>query len=160
VWYTGPLLDGCGDVGPNGIAFWKEDVYVANTMRGTVVRIPVDENGDPGVAEIVAGTNDCFAGELWGIDGIAFDVHGLLYAALVLQNQLVVIDPMTGSVDPLLGPEDGLFNPASVAFGTGKGYKQTLFISNYALIPEMEPAFSHGPAILMYDVGVPGLPLP
>ena len=60
--------------------------------------------------------------------------------------------------------EDGLYNPASIAFGTGKGDRKSVFISNYALFPDT-PDFggvgsSLGPAVLKFDVGVPGLPLP
>ena len=58
----------------------------------------------------------------------------------------------------------GLYNPASIAFGTGKGDRQSVFIANYAVFPDI-PDFggvgkSKGPAVLKYDVGVPGLPLP
>jgi hypothetical protein len=78
---------------------------------------------------------------------------------LVLQHKLVRIDPVTGDVTELLNDGDGLFNPASIAFGTGKGDRQSVFLSNFALLPP-EPEESLGPGVLSYDVGVPGLPLP
>jgi sugar lactone lactonase YvrE len=157
-----PLLAGCeaGELGANGIAFWKGDLYVANTARGALVRIPVSNDGAPGIPTIIAGDKDCDEDDpLYSLDGIAFDVHGDVYASLVLQNKLVRIDPEDGTPTPLLGEEDGLWNPASLAFGTGKGDRQTLFIANYAVLPP-KPAGSPGPAILKVDVGVPGLPLP
>ena len=133
---------------------------MANTSKGLLVRIPVLEDGSAGQAEVVAGddSNGCAPDALWGMDGIALDVHGMVYALLVIQNQLVRIDPSDGSFEVLLTAEDGLHNPSSIAFGTGKGERQSVFIVNYALFPP-GPA-SLGPAILKHDVGVPGLPLP
>lgn len=162
IWIAHELLEGCagGDVGANGIAFWKGDLYVANTSRGALVQIPVSRAGVPGTPTIVAGDEDCDPNdELWSLDGIAFDVHGDVYALLVLQNKLVRIDPTRGTTALLLDQDDGLWNPASLAFGTGKGDRKSLFISNYAVLPP-EPASSLGPAVLKVDVGVPGLPLP
>ena len=162
IWMSHELLAGCavGDLGANGIAFWKGDLYVANTGRGALVRIPVSSDGVPGNPTIIAGDEDCDEDdELWSLDGIAFDVHGDVYASLVLQNKLVRIDPDEGTATLLLDQEDGLWNPASLAFGTGKGDRQSLFIANYAVLPP-EPDNSPGPAILKVDVGVPGLPLP
>jgi sugar lactone lactonase YvrE len=92
------------------------------------------------------------------MDGIALDVHGNVYALLVLQNKLVRIDPTDGTVTTLLTGDDGLWNPASIAFGTGKGNRKSIFITNYAVIPPGSDIF--GPAVLKYDIGVPGLPLP
>lgn len=162
-WASDPLLAGCGDgdVGANGVALWKDTVYVANTLRGLLVSIPILGDGSAGTAAVVAGdnTNECDFDDLWGMDGIALDVHGNVYALLVLQNKLVRIDPNNGSFEVLLTEEDGLHNPASVAFGTGKGDRQSVFMVNYALIPPA-PAASLGPALLKFDVGVPGLPLP
>jgi sugar lactone lactonase YvrE len=127
-----------------------------------ILRIPVLEDGTAGPAEIVAGTEACVFDELFGLDGIAFDVHGMIYAANVIQSTLLKINPHVSPavVDQLLGPEDGLHDPASVAFGTGKKHRKTLFISNYAVFPPWDPVNTKGPAILKYDVGVPGLPLP
>lgn len=89
------------------------------------------------------------------IDGIALDVHGAIYAALIGQNQVVVVDPASGSVTQLAGPDDGVDGPASLAFGTGKGERQSLYFTNYAVLSP-EP----NPGVLKVDVGVPGMPLP
>jgi sugar lactone lactonase YvrE len=162
-WLRDDLITGCGEsdpIGANGVAFWKGDLYVANTAKGLLVRIPILVDGTPGEAEVVAGNPDCnLDDELYGMDGIALDVHGNVYALLVLQHKLVRIDPTDGTTTLLLSEEDGLWNPASIAFGTGKGDRESVFIANYAVIPP-EPPNSLGPAVLKYDVGVPGLPLP
>jgi sugar lactone lactonase YvrE len=93
------------------------------------------------------------------MDGIAMDVHGNVYALLVLQHKLVKIEPDDGTITLLLDEEDGLWNPASLAFGTGRGDRKSLFIANYAVLPP-EPPNSLGPAVLKFGVGVSGLPLP
>jgi sugar lactone lactonase YvrE len=161
IWLQHELVAGCtpDDFGANGIAFWKGDLYVANTGRGALVHVPIMTDGSPGEPTIVAGDTDCEPDELFGMDGIALDVHGNVYALLVLQNKLVRIDPADGTFTTLLTEEDGLWNGASIAFGTGKGDRKSIFISNYAVVPP-EPTNSLGPAILKLDVGVPGLPLP
>ena len=160
IWLQHELVAGCTqeDFGANGVAFWKGDLYVANTGRGALVHVPILTDGSPGDPAIVAGDPDCEQDELFAMDGIALDVHGNVYALLVLQNKLVRIDPTDGSFTVLLTEEDGLWNPASIAFGTGKGDRESIFITNYAVIPPGSDIF--GPAVLRYDVGVPGLPLP
>lgn len=162
IWYDDPLLAGCfGIPGANGIAYRQGSFYVANTAAGSLVEIPVLPDGSPGTAKVVAGDADCVlpGDELIGLDGIALDVHGDIYAALVIQNKLVKINPDDGSITTLLTEADGLYNPASLAFGTGKGDRQRLFFTNFAVLPP-EPAASLGPAILSLEVDVPGQPLP
>jgi sugar lactone lactonase YvrE len=162
IWLQHELLAGCADIpGANGVALWKDNLYVANTALGLLVRVPILKDGTPGDPEIVAGDGDCDPenDELFGMDGIALDVHGNVFALLVLQHKLVRIDPGDGSHTVLLTDEDGLFNPASIAFGTGGGDRQYVFLSNFALLPP-EPANSLGPGVLKYNVGSPGLPLP
>ena len=160
IWLQHDLVAGCPPegFGVNGIAFWKGDLYAANTDRGALVRIPIARDGSPGEPELVAGNMDCEPEGLFGMDGIAFDVRGNVYATLVLQNQLVRIDPTDGTVTTLLTGDDGLWNPASVAFGTTRGNRKSIFITNYAVIPPGSDLY--GPAVLKYEVGVPGLPLP
>ena len=161
IWLQHELIAGCtpDDLGANGIAFWKGDLYVANTSRGALVSVPVMTDGSPGEPTLVAGNLDCAPEGLFGMDGIALDVHGNVYALLVLQNKLVRIDPTDGTFTTLLTEEEGLWNAASIAFGTGKGDRESIFISNYAVLPP-KPTNSLGPAILKVNVGIPGMPLP
>lgn len=162
IWYQGELLVGCGDlpVGANGIAFRQGSFYVANTSLGLILKVEQQPDGNPGSEQVVAGDADCdpLNDELFSLDGIAFDNHGDIYAALVIQNKLVKINPDTGSVTTLLTEADGIHNPASLAFGTGMGDRQRLFFTNFAVIPG--PVNSLGPAVLSIDTGVPGQPLP
>jgi sugar lactone lactonase YvrE len=143
------------------VALWDGALYVASTTRGLLVRIPIEADGSAGAAEVVAGddSNECEPDALFGMDGIAVASDGSVYAALVLQNQLVRIDPADGSHEMLLTAEDGLHNPASLAFGTTEGDTTSLYITNYAVLPP-EPEDSPGPAVIKVDVGVEGAPLP
>ena len=162
-WLSNDLVAGCGEedpLGANGIALWEEGFYVANTAKGILVYVPIQEDGTAGNPELVAGNPDCDTNDaLYGMDGIALDMDGNIYALVVLQHKLVRIDPDDGTSTLLLSEEDGLWNPASLAFGTGEGDQESLFITNYAVLPP-EPENSLGPAVLKFDVGVPGLPLP
>jgi sugar lactone lactonase YvrE len=164
IWIQDPLLAGCDPanaIGANGVAFWRNELYIASTVRGLLVSVPVQPDGTAGAPTIVAGTNECDPAfdELDAIDGIALDVHGNVYAMLVIQNKLVRIDPSNGASTVLLTGEDGLHNGASITFGTGKGDRESVFMTNFAVLPPVPPN-SFGPAVLQYDVGVPGLPLP
>jgi sugar lactone lactonase YvrE len=160
-WIQHEWLAGCADIpGANGVALWQDGLYVANTGLGLLARVPILEDGTAGEPEIVAGDSDCDPDdELFGMDGLALDVHGNIYALLVLTNKLVRIDPVDGSHAVLLTADDGLFNPASIAFGTGKGDRQYVFMSNFALL-EPGPPSNLGAGVLKYNVGTPGLPLP
>ncbi len=149
--YGSDTIPGFSPVGANGIAYRHGCLYVANTELGLILRIPILKGGDAGDPQIVADEG------LYGLDGIALDVHGNIYAVLVLVHKLVRIDPISGEVTEILTADDGLDEPASLAFGTGKGNRQALYVTNFSLIP---PHDGFGPSILRVDVDVPGLPLP
>jgi sugar lactone lactonase YvrE len=153
-------VQGFPPVGANGIGYWHGDLYVANTEKGLLIRVPILKYGKAGVPQVVAGDVGKIGGPdgmLYGLDGITLDVFGNVYGALVLQNKLVKINPDNGKVEVLLTDKDGLSNPASLAFGTGKHYRKTIFFTNFSLI---DPTFGKGPAVLKFNVCVPGLPLP
>jgi alpha/beta superfamily hydrolase len=158
------LLAGClpdDPFGANGVALGEGNLYAANTGKGILVSIPILTDGSAGEPEIVAGVGDCDAEvkDMYGMDGIALDAEGNVYALLVLQNKLVKIDPADGSFTILLTEDDGIHNPASIVFGVGEGNQESILFTNYAVLPP-EPPASPGSAVLRLDVGVPGLPIP
>lgn len=154
LWIQDELLVGTGvfgfgvPLGANGIAYRNDMVYVATSEQAHIVQIPVNNDGSAGTPEILIADPG-----LLGVDGLALDVHGNIYATVIAQNTLVRIDA-GGSTVTVIASE-GLDGPASPVFGTGKGNRQTIFITNFAL-------FSGGvnPGVVKVDVGVPGLPLP
>lgn len=157
-WLQHELLEGLGQIpgyppiGANGIVYWKHTLYVANTEKGLILRIPIGVDGSPGAPEILADSSD-----VYGPDGLALDVFGNIYVALVFQDKLVRVDPVDGSVTVLATIDDGLDEPASLAFSTQKGDRQAVFVTNFSVIPEDGGA---GPALLKVEIGVPGLPVP
>ncbi len=162
LWLQHDLVLGCepdDPFGANGVAVWEDTLYVANTGQGILTSVPILPDGSAGEPELVAGEGDCNieAKELYGMDGITLDAEGNVYALLVLQNKLVKIDPTDGSYTTLLTAEDGLHNPASVVFGVGEGDEESIFFTNYAVLPPV-PDATLGPGVLKFDVGVPGVP--
>ena len=157
-WLQHELLEGLGEIpgyppiGANGIVYWKRTLYVANTEKGLILRIPIGVDGSPGEPEILAD-----GPEVYGPDGLALDVFGRIYIPLVLQDKLVRLDPADGSVIELATVDDGLDEPASLAFSTQGGDRQTVFVTNFAVMPEDGGS---GPALLKIEIGAPGLPPP
>jgi sugar lactone lactonase YvrE len=157
MWLQDDLLEGEGllpgipvPIGANGIAYRQGNLYVANTELAHILRIPIQKDGSAGTPEIVAAGM-----ELYPLDGIALDVHGNIYALVIAQSKLVRVTP-DGTITTLATADDGLDFPASASFGTGKGQRKSLFVTNYAIGPPGGP----GPGVLKVDVGIPGLPLP
>ena len=127
-------------------------LYVANTEKGQIVRIAINPDGSAGTPEVLVAD----PATLVGVDGLALDVHGNIFAVNVAANLLlqIALDGAPPVVTILATADDGLDGPASLAFGTGKGERQSLFITNFALLS------GQNPALLKVDAGVPGQPLP
>jgi sugar lactone lactonase YvrE len=110
-------------VGANGVVWTADAVFVAGSDQGVIVRFAVDESGDAGPAELVAGP-DCEA--LAGIDGIALDVDGTLVGAVNRADRIVRIDVDSGEISVIAeGPP--LDFPASVAIEDGGSIVVTSF---------------------------------
>lgn len=174
-WIESPLLGGDGQagqftpVGANGIAYRKGELTVANAEGFSLYTVPIERDGSAGGIELLAGigvTPD------WPVlvgpfgpdpipavpDGIALDVHGAIYVASVAHNAVFRVNT-DNTVDEFIYDPDGeiLNVPSSVAFGTGKGFKQTLYVVNLAFVP---PPFAAPASLVAIDVGVPGMPVP
>jgi len=144
--------------GANGIAFFPpNNIYVANTEKGLIARVPVEQDGSAGTPHLVAAS---FA--LLTVDGIAVDAHGDIHGVIagytVLGGSpLVRVNASTGQVTPTViqaGQMAKFDVPLSVAFGTAPGQK-TVFITNGALpVPLVPPG--PGPGVVRAGVGVPG----
>jgi sugar lactone lactonase YvrE len=142
--------------GVNGIAFDKQKrhLYFTNTDYGTVLRIRVLPNGDPGNLEVFAADP-----RLVGADGIAFDRSGKLYVAVNAQDRIATVNKH-GNVQVVA--EGGLLDsPSAFAFGVAPCDRHTLFISNFAIARAngLKPGQPR-PGILSMRVAPGGLPLP
>jgi sugar lactone lactonase YvrE len=159
VWIRHELLSpGQFGIGANGIAFSPpRDLFVANTDRALVARIPIRPDGSAGEPEVVAT-----GFELLIIDGLAADAHGDLHAAIVGASivgtvPLVRIDPKTGAITPSTAEFSAFDFPTSLAFGAGRRDKKSVYVVNSGLFPE-DPARMPRPGVVRVGVGVPGAP--
>ena len=153
LWSRDPAYVGDGSfgfgfpIGANGVAVRGRELLVGNPERGLLLTVPILPDGGAGEVDVVSA-----APEVLGLDGIAVDVVGNVYAATV-QNRLVRVAP-DGSVETLANADDGLNQPSTVAFGTG-GHQKILFVLNFSIFVP-----SPTPGILAVRTGVPGAPVP
>lgn len=152
VWFESPLLVGTGafqfgfPLGANGIAYRQNTIVVGNTEAGRLVRIEIEPDGSAGAFSVLAESP-----ALLGVDGIAFDVHGDVWAAVIAQSTIVRVSP-DGTVTTVATAADGLDWASSLAFGKG----DDLWVVNYAIGPPGGP----GPALLRLAVSAKGQPVP
>ncbi len=137
-------------IGANGLAFFGRYLYVSNTQKGRIVRIPVESGGRAG-SPVLLAEDDAIV----GADGIAFDVRGNLYVAVNEQDKLVRMGP-SGGMQTLATRADGLDFPATPIFGERPPHRTDLYLTNFALDLDRHP----NPALLVLDVGVAGKRLP
>ena len=142
-------------IGANGIAYRQGALYVSNTEKGSIVKIPIGRNGDPGTPSVVLQDAAIF-----GIDGIALDVHGDIYAAIIAQSAVKKISMRPNVTVQILGDAFPVLDASSLAFGTGNGMRSTLYVVNYGVFSQALFGAEPRPAILAFDSGVPGMPLP
>lgn len=153
------LLGGLGmipdrdPIGANGIVFGHDGIYVDNTEKGLIAHVPILRDGSPGNLSLVAGGGGP-SSELYLIDDLALDVKGTLYAAIIGQDRIVAVDPVSGAVTDLADADDGLSGPASMAFGKSRGERKAIFFTNsgWPFGPDAAPG------VLKLEVGVPGMP--
>jgi sugar lactone lactonase YvrE len=152
LWFQSDLLEGDGSfglgfpLGANGIAFRHDEIVVGNTEFGRLVTIEIEPDGSAGAVSVLAEDP-----ALLGVDGIAFDVHGNVWAAVIVQSTIVSVSS-AGAVTTIATAADGLDWASSIAFGKG----HDLWAVNFAIGPPGGP----GPALLRLEVGVKGQPLP
>ncbi len=176
LWLRHELLSGTFNIlfnfpaGANGIGFYLGNLYVANTDKGTVVRVPVNPDGSPGEPEVWAQVQELpeyFP--IYGflplmLDGLTLDVHGNVYVAVPTRSAIVRINAADRSQETIaVYPQVPLDAPLSLAFGTGNGERQTLFISTAGLsgvVFEDAGLTWPGAALVKTDAAIPGLPLP
>ena len=113
VWSAAPELAPTGYLGANGLKLHGDAVWVSNTDKGTVVRIPVLPDGTSGPARI-------WATGVPTIDDFAFTGNEIL-AAVNHTNTVVLI--RQGDIETtVLTGGDGLQNPTSIVLRDGAAY--------------------------------------
>jgi sugar lactone lactonase YvrE len=103
-WVTSAMLatTGVPPFGANGLAFNRKGdaMFVANTGNDQVIRIPVEQDGKAGAAEV-------FVNSVNGADGLIIDKHDNLWICANQADEIVVLDK-TGRVIAKLGDFGGL----------------------------------------------------
>ena len=120
IWLTHPLLakaDPATDKpAANGIKVFGENVYVSNTDKKLLLRIPLTDphTNDaqtpprPGDPEVIL--NDIL------LDDFAIDTKGNIYAATHIHNSVIRITPQN-EITQLAGEPQGLAGSTAIAFG-------------------------------------------
>ncbi len=175
LWLRHDLLSGLAPVvlpfpmGANGIGFCKGNLYVINTDKALVVRVPVLPHGGPGQPDVWKEIQDVPESVLYQnphfpvlADGLALDVHGNVYVAVPSRMAVVRINAADRSQETVaVYPEAPLDACYSLAFGTGKGERENLFVTDSGWAGILIPGVSWpGPGLVKIEVGIPGLPLP
>lgn len=108
LWFSDPLKFA------NGLALSPDgaELYVVESFRPGVSRIPIGSDGSAGAVELVA--------ELPGTvpDGVAFGPDGQLYVGCYEPSQVLRLDPSSGAVTTVLADPTAhlLCHPTNVAF--------------------------------------------
>ncbi|MEU6976116.1 MULTISPECIES: hypothetical protein [unclassified Streptomyces] len=130
-WATGSALEPTAALpfGSNGIKLHDGAVWVSNTARGTLLRIPFGDGHDG-----AAGPVETRATGLTTIDDFAFTGHGdTVLAALNTLHELAFVRP-DGSHKTVLTQADGLQNPTSVAV-----HAKSVYVNSAAFFVEQNP---------------------
>ncbi|MFI9115609.1 hypothetical protein [Streptomyces venezuelae] len=131
VWASGAALEPTAEIpfGANGIKVHEGAVWVSNSARATLLRIPVGPGPDR-----AAGPVETRSTGLTGIDDFAFTGHGdTVLAALNQVDKLELVRP-DGTHKTVLTGADGLDNPTSVAVRA-----KTVYVNSAAFFNAQDP---------------------
>jgi sugar lactone lactonase YvrE/predicted ester cyclase len=125
-WLANPLLAprpylGGTIPGANGIKVFGDAVYTVVSDTGRFVKVPILEDGRPGLPQVVA---ERFPG-----DDFAFDVAGNVYMTTHPYNTVIRLAP-DGARAVVASVAQGVVGPTSVAFGTAPADLATLYVLN------------------------------
>jgi sugar lactone lactonase YvrE len=117
-WFAGPEIAPVSALGPDGIAFRGDTLYVTSYDQGLIVTLGVLPDGTAGPAHV-------FASSKWLVsaDGIAFDPAGTLWVAVNSpgHGRLVTVSP-AGAVDVRTTDTAWLDYPTQPVFAHGQLY--------------------------------------
>lgn len=154
IWLEHPLLARSNpeNVIPaaNGLKRFGDFLYVSNTEKMLLLRIPLSFANEPGEPEIFV--------EQTNIDDFAFDVEGNLYGATHIYNSVLRITP-DGSTTIIATDEQGVIGSTSVAFGQTESDRTAIYVvmnGGMFLPPPTGVAPAH---VVRLEVGKQGYPL-
>ncbi len=123
IWLEHPLLARSNpeNVIPaaNGLKRFGDILYVSNTEKMLLLKIPMTTAGEPGEPEIFV--------EKTNIDDFAFDVEGNLYGATHIYNSVIKITP-DGKTTIIAQSEQGVIGSTAVAFGQTQSERTAIYV--------------------------------
>jgi len=129
-WATGSELQPLTFIGANGIRKHNGAIWVTNTDRGTILRIPICPDGSSAPIETRATGLD-------GIDDFGFTGHrDDLFAALNAPNEVDFVTS-DGARSVVLTQQDGLSGPTSVAVRGNRVYVTSASFTTTAKDPNL-----------------------
>ena len=134
----------------NGLKRFGDFLYVSNTEKMLLLRIPVDTADQPGEPEIFV--------EQINIDDFAFDVEGNLYGATHIYNSVVRI-ATDGSTTIIAQADQGVIGSTAVAFGQGEGDRTAIYVVTNGGIFLPPPTGLVPANVVRFEVGKAGYPL-
>lgn len=134
-------------IGANGIAIVGNDVFVANTDKASIIKIPINGDGTAGTASEFS-KSDAMCAPLAGADGLAADTDGTLLLASNGGNALLRIGK-DGKATKLI-EKDKFDGPASVSVATLPDGKKYAIVTNFALGSFSTPGAVPKPGLLSY----------
>jgi len=151
---TGAL--GVGPIGANGIAIVGRTVYVSVTEQASILAVPINSDGSAGAVGVLAADDPLF-----GIDGIAAAADGSIYAGIIGQFAVARVHP-DGTIEPVASAADGdpgVLDVSSVAFGTTRDTRTTLYGVNFGFLSQGDFGTDPRPGLVAIATGVPGQPI-
>lgn len=133
--------------GVNGLKVFGGALYLTNTERQQLLRIPIEQGGRPGKPQVLCkGING---------DDFAIDTTGTLYVTTHVYNSVVRVT-QDCNVTVLAGGDEGVTGSTALAFGRDENDLQAVFVvtnGGMSLPPEggVQPA-----KIVRLEVGVSG----
>jgi sugar lactone lactonase YvrE len=123
VWSTNTLLKPRPIValapGPNGLKFWRDNLYVINSDKAIIVKIPFLKDGTSGEPSIHAE----------GVPGddFAVDQQGTIYATTHAFDSIMRIT-QKGDISVIADQTQGVLGPTAAAFGILPGDQTNLYV--------------------------------
>ncbi|MBC7887295.1 MAG: gluconolactonase [Ferruginibacter sp.] len=123
VWVKDPLLGRSSpesqNPAANGLKIYKNMLYVSNTNKQIMVKIPIENN--------VPGKPALFLDKV-GIDDFTFDPQGNIYAATHVYNCVIRITPGK-NIDIVAGLKEGVAGCTAILYSKHKSGKSFLYIT-------------------------------
>lgn len=134
----------------NGLKIYGNVLYVSNTEKMQIVRIPLEADGQAGEPEIFLQNVN--------LDDFAFDQDGNLYGTTHIYNSVVKITP-GGNVTTIAQAEQGMTGSTALAFGQAENDCTGVYVVTNGGMSYPPPTGLEPAKVVRLDVGIPGLPL-